>query len=133
MSSSTTPYEQGNRINDDARAALTASLTAVGSSISYDMHARATNLHSNAAHLTKQQADVSNETATLERQNDQLQKMANNSRDKIKEIGDVQNWAEIMERDLLILEETLRMAEGGDYGYENGHDNGNGNSYPNGK
>lgn len=32
----------------------------------------------------------------------------------LKEVGDVQNWAECIERDLLVLEETLREVEEGD-------------------
>ena len=38
--------------------------------------------------------------------------MADESRGKLKEIGDIQNWAEILERDLLVLEETVRLGEG---------------------
>lgn len=29
----------------------------------------------------------------------------------LKEVGDLQNFAEMMERDLLVVEETLRLAE----------------------
>lgn len=32
-------------------------------------------------------------------------------RDGLKEVGDVQNWAEMIERDLLVLEETVKLAE----------------------
>ncbi|KAI9848957.1 MAG: hypothetical protein M1837_005846 [Sclerophora amabilis] len=111
--SSTTSSDQQPRLNEEARAALTASLNAVGSSLSSDIQSRATNLHANSAHLSSQQADVSRETAVLQKQNSQLQKMADNSGDKLKEIGDVQNWAEMIERDLLVIEDTLRMAEEG--------------------
>ena len=68
-------------------------------------------LHSNSAALSKQEADLAKETAALSKQAAQWQKMADNSQDKLKEIGDVQNWAEMIERDLLVIEETLRMVE----------------------
>lgn len=29
----------------------------------------------------------------------------------MKELGDIQNWAEVLERDLLVLEETVREGE----------------------
>ena len=31
--------------------------------------------------------------------------------EKLKEVGDVQNWAEMLERDMLVLEETMEIAE----------------------
>ena len=37
--------------------------------------------------------------------------MAEDARGKLKEVGDVQNWAEVMERELLVLEETVRIVE----------------------
>jgi len=37
--------------------------------------------------------------------------MADNSRGKLKEIGDIQNWAEMIERDFLVVEETLRLVD----------------------
>ena len=44
--------------------------------------------------------------------------MANDAADKLKELGDIQNWAEVLERDLLVLEETMRMGEGEESGWE---------------
>ncbi|KAI9867988.1 MAG: hypothetical protein M1830_005729, partial [Pleopsidium flavum] len=56
-------------------------------------------------------ADLAKETAVLSKQTAQWQKTADNSQEKLKEIGDVQNWAEMIERDLLVIEETLRMVD----------------------
>ena len=49
--------------------------------------------------------------------------MTDKARDGLKEIGDVQNWAEVIERDLLVLEETVRMVEEGG---RDGHGEGSG-------
>lgn len=38
-------------------------------------------------------------------------KAAEQARGKLKELGDIQNWAEVLERDLLVLEETVREGE----------------------
>lgn len=95
----------------EARAAFTASLNSVGSNLDTELQARAKNLHANAAALSKQEASVEKQTKELAKQNDQMQKLVNQTADGLKDFGDLQNWAEMMERDLLILEETLRLVE----------------------
>jgi hypothetical protein len=47
----------------------------------------------------------------LAKQNEQWDKVVESARQGLKEIGDVQNWAEMIERDLLVVEEVLRLAE----------------------
>lgn len=95
----------------EAHAAFTASLRSVGSNLDADLRSRAANLHENAAALTKQEGDFKKQTQTLAKQNDQLQKLADQGREGLKAVGDLQNWAELIERDLLIVEETLKLAE----------------------
>ena len=109
MSSSSQPSQTQDTA--EAHTAFTASLRSVGSNLDADLRARAANLHENAAALTKQEADVKKETEILNKQNDQLQKLADQGREGLKAVGDLQNWAELIERDLLIMEETLRLAE----------------------
>ncbi|KAJ9301937.1 transcriptional regulator family: GCN5-like 1 [Paecilomyces variotii] len=95
----------------EARTAFTASLNSVGSNLDAELRSRAATLHSNAAALTKQETELQRATANLAKQNDQWQKVADQAREGLKEIGDVQNWAELIERDLLVVEETLRLVE----------------------
>lgn len=95
----------------EAKAAFEASLRSVGANYEADLRDRARNLHENAAALDKQEGDVQRATSALAKQNDQLAKVADQARDGLKEIGDVQNWAELIERDLLVIEETVRLAE----------------------
>ncbi|KAI9869481.1 MAG: hypothetical protein M1813_000270 [Trichoglossum hirsutum] len=98
---------------DDGRASeLRASLSAVGSTLDAELRPRITTIHSNSTALASQQADLSKQTAKLQKESVQWQKMADSSRGKLKELGDIQNWAEMIERDLQVVEETLRIADG---------------------
>lgn len=85
----------------------------IGSSLDSDLKSRAANLHSNSTALEKQQKALVKETANLKKETDKLKKVADQGMKDIKEIGDVQNWAEVLERDFLVLEETLRLVREG--------------------
>ncbi|ORY64339.1 uncharacterized protein BCR38DRAFT_485498 [Pseudomassariella vexata] len=100
----------------EARAALVASMSNL---LDSELQGRAALLHSNAAALAKQEKDVAKATEGLRKENDKLAKVARDAGRKIKETGNVQNWAEVLERDFLVLEETLRLVrEGSDEGSE---------------
>jgi GCN5-like protein 1 (GCN5L1) len=121
---------------------LRASLSAVGSTLDAELRPRITTIHSNSAALASQQADLTKQTAKVQKESAQWQKMADNSRGKLKELGDFENWAEMLERDLQVLEETMRIVDGegtdqrdagshmgganGSGGYGNGYGNGYG-------
>lgn len=45
----------------------------------------------------------------------------------VKELGNVQNWAEMLERDFLVLGETIRLANGG--GSQSGSGSGSGSEW----
>ncbi|KAF2689718.1 hypothetical protein K458DRAFT_439943 [Lentithecium fluviatile CBS 122367] len=96
----------------EARAAVAASLAAVGSSVDNEMRTRAKDLHANSDAIEKQEKELAKQTAALAKQSTQWQKLADTSTKKLNEIGDIQNWAEMIERDLLVLEETLRLVDG---------------------
>lgn len=95
----------------EAKAAFTATLHSVGSNHEAALRDRARTLHANSAALSKQEADLATATEGLRRQNDGWAKVADSARDGLKEIGDVQNWAELIERDLMVVEEAVRLAE----------------------
>lgn len=52
-------------------------------------------------------------TAALRAENEKLEKLASGAARDIKMIGSVQNWAEVLERDFVVLEETVRLVRDG--------------------
>lgn len=63
--------------------------------------------------LDKQQNALVKETKGLKKENDKLAKVALDMSGALKEVGNVQNWAEMLERDFSVVEETLRRVRGG--------------------
>ncbi|MCJ1467292.1 hypothetical protein MMC07_005916 [Pseudocyphellaria aurata] len=110
---SNSPLPSQSQRTSEARAAFTATLTSIGTSLDSDLQARASDIHSNSTAIAKQEADVLKQGAALKKESNRYQKVADESREKLKEIGDIQNWAELLERDLLVLEETVRLGEDG--------------------
>lgn len=88
-------------------------MTNIGSSLDSSLRSRAQNLHDNSKQLEKQQKDVVKATGGLRKENEKLRKLADEGGRKVKELGNVQNWAEMLERDFLVLGETLRLVDGG--------------------
>lgn len=95
----------------EARAAFLASLHSIGSHGDAELQARAKDIHTSSAALMKQEAELAKQTDLLAKQTNAFQKMAEESRGQLKEIGDVQNWAELLERDLQVLEETMTVVD----------------------
>ncbi|RMJ20342.1 hypothetical protein PHISP_08788, partial [Aspergillus sp. HF37] len=62
---------------------------------------RARTLQSNASALDAQEASLRRTTADLAAQNEGIAGLVGEAGAGLKEIGDVQNWAEVMERELL--------------------------------
>ncbi|CCX04298.1 GCN5-like 1 [Pyronema domesticum] len=102
---------------DEARAVLTREIHNLGSTVDIELRDRITNIHSNANALDKQSQQLRNKTNQLAKTTKQWGSMADNARGKLKEIGDIQNWAEMIEHDLMVIEETLRIVhDEDDYG-----------------
>jgi hypothetical protein len=92
----------------------------IGSSLDHTLKSRAQTLHANSSQLTRQEKDVTRATEGLRRETDKLKKVAEEGQRKVKELGNVQNWAEMLERDFLLLEETLRLVQNGNRPREGG-------------
>lgn len=78
-----------------------------------ELQSRATILHDNAVALDKQEREIVTETAGLRREREKLAQEAESAARKLKEVGNVQNWAEVLERQFMVLEETVRLVEAG--------------------
>lgn len=87
-------------------------MTNIGTSLSASLQSRAQNLHANSKQLEKQQKDVVKAAEGLRKENEKLKKVVDEGSRKVKELGNVQNWAEMLERDFLVLQETVRLANG---------------------
>ncbi|KAL5051423.1 hypothetical protein BDW71DRAFT_202605 [Aspergillus fruticulosus] len=94
-----------------ATSAFTASLHSLGQNYTSALVDRAQNLHSNSQALKNQEAQLARHTEILRRQNDAWDKVADEGRNALKEIGDLQNWAEMIERDLLVVEDVVGVLE----------------------
>ena len=108
----------------EARAAFTAHLTSIGNSHISSLEGRVSDIHHNSAAISKQEGDVDTQTNKLAAESKKHQKIADDAAGKLKELGDIQNWAEVLERDLLVLEETMRMGEAGEDGWETDEEDG---------
>ncbi|KAL2811045.1 hypothetical protein BJX63DRAFT_433735 [Aspergillus granulosus] len=105
------PSTSENKQTLEAKSAFTASLHSLGANYTSELVERAKILHSNSTALTAQEEQLAKTTEALRKQNESWEGIAEDARKGLKEIGDVQNWAEMIERDLLVVEETLRIAE----------------------
>lgn len=50
----------------------------------------------------------------MRKETDKLKKVADEGAKRVKELGNVQNWAEMLERDFLVLGETMKLVRQGD-------------------
>ena len=112
------PASQAQR-TAEAKAAFTASLNSVGSNLDADLQSRARNIHANSTALSKQEQGVEKEIKKLSKQSDQMQKVVDKTKSDLKEFDSLQNFETDfgagLERDLMLIEETLRIVEEDDW------------------
>ena len=80
------------------------------------MRHRTADLHANSAAISKQEKDLAKQTAAMNKEMKEWEKLLKKGEKGVKETGDIQNWAEMLERDLLVLEETVKLVDGEDEG-----------------
>ncbi|KAJ6096517.1 hypothetical protein N7486_007263 [Penicillium sp. IBT 16267x] len=128
----TDPALSADQRQKEALAAFTATLHSVGTNLEAPLRERATIINTNAISLERQEAELAGHSAALAKQNDGWEKVADETRAGLKEIGDVQNWAEMIERDF-DLDSTGEDGDiNGSVGELEGEMNGNGNGNGNG-
>lgn len=119
------PASQAQR-TAEAKAAFTASLNSVGSNLDADLQSRARNIHANSNALTKQEQGVDKDIKQLSKQSDQMQKVVDKTKNDLKEFDSLQNFetdlGADLERDLMMIEETLRIVEEGDWSDTDGQE-----------
>jgi hypothetical protein len=99
------------RAQREARAAVLASLESAGSAYAEEVQDRATDIHSQSKTIQNQERDLTKNTKALAKENKLLQREADRGLKAIKELGDAENWADVLERDFLVLEETMRLVD----------------------
>lgn len=103
--------ETSEQQKNEALAAFTATLHSVGTNLEAPLRDRAAVINENSGALAKQEAELAESGQKLAKQNAQWEKITDDTRAGLKEIGDVQNWAEMIERDLQVLEEMMDGVE----------------------
>ncbi|KAI7199298.1 hypothetical protein KC343_g14694, partial [Hortaea werneckii] len=100
-----TPSQQ--KAQTEARAAILATLSAAGSHYSTLTQHKAQDLHANSRAIAVQEAALAQSTRNLEKEGKKWAREAEKATKGLNRFGDLQNWAEMLERDLVVLEETL--------------------------
>ncbi|KAK3344842.1 hypothetical protein B0H65DRAFT_557897 [Neurospora tetraspora] len=95
--------------------ARTAVLASISNLLDRELTGRASLLHQNHNAILKQEREMSKAVEAFKKENDKLEKLAREGTKRLKEVGDVQNWAEVLERGFLRVEETIRRANGDFY------------------
>jgi hypothetical protein len=99
------------RAQREARAAVLASLESAGSVHAEEVQDRATDIHLQSKTIQTQERDLTKNTKALAKQSKLLQREADRGLKALKELGDAENWADVLERDFLVLEETMRLVD----------------------
>ncbi|RMY76764.1 hypothetical protein D0863_01756 [Hortaea werneckii] len=102
------------KAQSEARAAILATLSAAGSHYSALTQHKAQDLHANSQAIAVQEAALAKSTQDLEKEGKKWAREAEKATRGLNRFGDLQNWAEMLERDFVVLEETLRLVEGGE-------------------
>lgn len=84
-------------------------LETVGKSVEEPLKNRMIEIHDNDKLIAQQRSKLQKQTGNLQKTTKQLEQLANSALNKVKEAGDVQNWAEMLDQDIRVLEQTVKL------------------------
>ncbi|KAK9239616.1 hypothetical protein V1525DRAFT_29307 [Lipomyces kononenkoae] len=97
------------RLPADIRKQFYRDLQSLTHYVDRDLRQRITSVHGNAKLISSQSRHIRAQTFALVKETRKWEEIAAKASGILKEAGDVQNWAEILEVELSALEETLRI------------------------
>ncbi|BFZ59158.1 ATP-binding mismatch repair protein [Saitoella coloradoensis] len=95
-----------------ARKQLVNDIDAASNAIATAVRYRISTIHTNSTSIASQTQTLSTHSARLTKSVKQWQDLADGARGQLKEVGDLENWAEVLEREVKILEEAVGMVRG---------------------
>ncbi|KAK9365445.1 hypothetical protein V1509DRAFT_381913 [Lipomyces kononenkoae] len=97
------------RLPADIRKQFYRDLQSLTHYVDRDLRQRITSVHTNAKLISSQSKHIRAQTFALVKETRKWEEIAVRASGILKEAGDLQNWAEILEVELSALEETLRI------------------------
>ncbi|ANB12551.1 hypothetical protein AWJ20_808 [Sugiyamaella lignohabitans] len=98
-------------IVNNATSTLADKLGLVPDELSRPLTDKMTEVYENSRRIGIQAKELSTKTAQLKALTGQWKTLSSGVENKVKEFGDVQNWAEMIDQDLRVLEETIKQAK----------------------
>ncbi|KAJ1989912.1 hypothetical protein H4R33_001910 [Dimargaris cristalligena] len=109
--------------NERAWAEATDSVKELSSVVTDQVQLKTAQILRNQKELEKEAAELSTQVSKYTQQAGQWLKAVQRYNDALKELGDVQSWAETIERDMLDVAATLEFVHQGIEGYEDTREN----------
>ncbi|KAK9455759.1 hypothetical protein V1511DRAFT_510624 [Dipodascopsis uninucleata] len=103
--------QQEVRLTADMKKHFYRELQTITRGIDKDLRQRISSVHTNAKHISVQSRNIRSLTYSLVKETRKWEEIAGRATMTLKEAGDVQNWAEILEVEISALEETIRLIE----------------------
>ncbi|ODQ56461.1 hypothetical protein SAICODRAFT_28601 [Saitoella complicata NRRL Y-17804] len=95
-----------------ARKQVVKDIDTASNAIDNGVRYRISTIHTNSTNIASQTRSLSTHSARLTKSVKQWQDMAGGARGQLKQVGDLENWAEVLEREVRVLEEAVGMARG---------------------
>ncbi|KAK7202767.1 hypothetical protein BZA70DRAFT_93106 [Myxozyma melibiosi] len=99
-------------VTADLRRQFYKDLQSLTQYVDRDLRQRITSVHANSKHIATQSKEIRVRTGALAKDATKWEELSGKATQALKEAGDVQNWAEILEVEISALEETMRIVRG---------------------